>query len=432
VVVLAAIRNVCSREVFDTRNLPSLEVDVLLEDGSMGRAIAPAGTSRGSNESFDLRDGDTSYFGGMGVQRAARNVNTEIAEALKGKDAADQEQIDRLMIKLDGTANKSRLGGNAIVATSIANAKAAAKSLRIPLFEHLGGGTMIPIPWFLAMIGGPVYAGVDYRTSDFQEFAYYALRVETYRDGYVQTLSVYKALCDVLRREKEYVLPRLSGGRLAPRFSSNMEALSLMTRAIEEAGYTPGKDYAIYLDVASTHFYKDGEYHLKADNRTLTRDEMIDFLAEIRDAFPVVSMEDCLHEEDWEGWKALTERLGNRTQLVGDDFFTTNPSRLRRGVAMGAANAVVIKPNQIGTITETVDTIKAAKQAGYGTVLSSRSGEIGDMYLSHLLVGQGLGQGKIAAFDIERIKLNELLRIEEHLGEKAIQAGAKPIAKYLE
>jgi enolase len=432
VVVLAAIRNVCSREVFDTRNLPSLEVDILLEDGSMGRAIAPAGTSRGSNESFDLRDGDTSYFGGMGVRRATRNVNTEIAEALKGKDATDQEQVDRLMIKLDGTASKSRLGGNAIVATSIANAKAAAKSLRIPLFEHLGGGRMIPIPWFLAMIGGPVYAGIDYRTSDFQEFAYYALRVETYRDGYVQTISVYKALCDILRREKEYVLPRLSGGRLAPRFSSNMEALSLMTRAIEEAGYTPGKDYAIYLDVASTHFYKDGEYHLKADNRTLTRDEMIDFLAEIRDAFPVVSMEDCLHEEDWEGWKALTERLGNRTQLVGDDFFTTNPSRLRRGVAMGAANAVVIKPNQIGTITETVDTIKAAKQAGYGTVLSSRSGEIGDMYLSHLLVGQSLGQGKIAAFDIERIKLNELLRIEEHLGEKAMQAGAKPVVKYLE
>jgi enolase len=432
VVALATISKVCSREVFDTRNLPSLEVDVLLEDGSTGRAIAPAGTSRGSNESFDLRDGDTSYFGGMGIQRAAKNVNTEIAQALKGKDAADQEQVDRLMIKLDGTGNKSRLGGNAIVATSIANAKAAANSLRVPLFEHLGRGRTIPIPWFLAMIGGPVYAGIDYRTSDFQEFAYYALRAETYRDGYVQTLNVYKALCDILRREKEYVLPRLSGGRLAPRFSSNMEALSIMTRAIEEAGYTPGRDYAIYVDVASTHFYKDGEYHLKADNRTLKRDEMIDFLAEIRDAYPVVSMEDCLQEEDWEGWKALTERLGNRTQLVGDDFFTTNPNRLRRGVAMGAANAVVIKPNQIGTITETVETIKTAKQAGYGTVLSSRSGEIGDVYLSHLLVGQSLGQGKIAAFDIERIKLNELLRIEEQLGEKATQAGPKPIAKYLE
>jgi enolase len=432
VVALVAISNVYSREVFDTRNLPSLEVDVLLEDGSTGRAIAPAGTSRGSYESCDLRDGDNSYFGGMGIQRAAKNVNTEIAEALKGKDATDQEQVDRLMIKLDGTGNKSRLGGNAIVATSIANAKAAAKSLRVPLFEHLGRGRTIPIPWFLVMIGGPVYAGIDYRTSDFQEFAYYALRAETYRDGYVQTLSVYKALCDILRREKEYVLPRLNGGRLAPRFSSNTEALSIMTRAIEEAGYTPGRDYAIYLDIASTHFYKDGEYHLKADKRTLTRDEMIDFLAELRDAYPVVSMEDSLQEEDWEGWKALTERLGNRTQLVGDDFFATNPNRLRRGVAMGAANAIVIKPNQIGTITETVETIKTAKQAGYGTVLSSRSGEIGDVYLSHLLVGQSLSQGKIAAFDIERIKLNELLRIEEHLGEKATHAGSKPIAQYLE
>jgi enolase len=417
--------------VFDTRNLPSLEVDVMLEDGSVGTAIAPAGTSRGSNESFDLRDRDPSYFDGMGVQKAINNVKTEIAGALKGKDATDQEQVDRLMIQLDGTANKSRLGGNAMVATSIANAKAAARSLRVPLFEHLGGGVMIPIPWFLAMIGGPIYAGIDYRTSDFQEFAYYALNASTYREGYISTLNVYKALCDILRREKEYVLPRLGGGRIAPRFSTNMEALSIMTRAIEEAGYRPGKDFAIYLDVASTHFYKDGKYSLKADNKTLTRDEMIDFLAEIRDAYPVVSMEDCLYEEDWEGWRRLTKRLGNRTQLVGDDFFTTNPGRLRKGVAMGAANAVVIKPNQIGTITETVETINIAKQAGYGTVLSSRSGEIGDGYLSHFLVGQSLGQGKIAAFDIERIKLNELLRIEEYLGEKATYVGRKLIARYL-
>ncbi len=426
------IKNVHAREVFDVKNLPAIEVDVILEDGSVGRAIAPSGTSRGSNESYDLRDGERLYFNGMGVQKAINNVNIEIVKLLKGRDATDQKQIDELMIKLDGTKDKSRIGGNAIIGTSIANAKAAAASLRIPLFEHLGGGREFPIPWSLVMIGGPIYAGVDFKTSDFQEFAYYALSAKSFKEGYISTLEVYKALCNILLKEKGYVQPRLGGGWLAPRFSSNDEALSIITRAIEKAGYAPGKDFAIYIDVAASHFYKYGMYTLKADGKTVTSEEMIDILEDICRSYPVISFEDCLDEEDWEGWKKLTKRLGRKVQLVGDDFFTTNPQRLKKGIEVGAANALVIKPNQIGTLSETIQTIKIAKAGDYGTVLSARSGEIGDPFLSHLLVGQNLRQAKIIALDYdEHIRLNELFRIEEYLGEEALFPGQKIFSRFL-
>ncbi|MGQ9781103.1 MAG: phosphopyruvate hydratase [Nitrososphaeria archaeon] len=426
------IRSVHAREVFDIRNIPALEVDVILEDRSLGRAIAPSGTSRGANESFDLRDGDQSYFKGMGVWKAIENVNLEIDKKLRGNDATDQEHIDRLMIELDGTSNKSRLGGNAIIATSIANAKAAAQSLGIPLFEHLGEGREIPLTWFMVMIGGPIYAGKDIKTSDIQEFAYYALNSRSYREGYTMTLEVYQALREILDKEKGYTLPRLGGGWLAPTFYSNDDALSTMTKAIEKAGYSPGKDFAIYLDVASTHFYKNGRYHLKADNKVLTSQEMVDYLEDMCNIYPIVSIEDGLSEEDWEGWKLLTKRIGHKTQLVGDDIFATNPQRLKKGIEMGLANAIVIKPNQIGTVTETIQTIRLAKAAGYGTVPSARSGEIGDPFLSHLVVGQALGEGKLASFDgEEHVRLNELLRIEEYLGSDGTYAGRKVLSRFL-
>jgi len=425
------IKCVRAREVFDTRNIPALEVDVILEDGSLGRAIAPSGTSRGANESVDLRDNDQSYFKGMGVWKAIKNVETLIDEVLRGNDAIDQEHIDRLMIELDGTRNKSKLGGNAMIATSIANAKAAAESLNIPLFEHLGKGKEIPLSWFLVMIGGPIYAGEGFKTSDIQEFAYYALNSKSYREGYTMTLDVYQALRKTLEK-KGYALPRLGGGWLAPLFSSNDEALSTMTKAIEEAGYSPGKDFAIYLDVASTHFYKNGMYHLEADNKTLTSQEMVDFLEDVCNAYPIISIEDGLSEEDWEGWKFLTKKIGHRTQLVGDDIFATSPQRLRKAIDMGVANAIIIKPNQIGTVTEAIETVNLAKAAGYGTILSARSGEIGDPFLSHFVVGQSIGQGKLTSFDgDEHIRLNEILRIEEYLGQRGTYAGRKVLSRFM-
>jgi enolase len=429
---MSAIKEIHAREVFDMKNLPAVEVEVLLTDGSEGKAIAPSGTSRGSNESCDLRDGDKKYFNGMGVSKAIYNVNTLIAKKLRGEDSTDQKHIDDLMIELDGTEDKSKLGGNAIIASSIANAKAAAESLGVPLFKHLGAGKVMPIAWFLVMVGGPIYAGEKVKTSDIQEFAYYDVHSKSFREGYETTLNVYKKLREILEKEKGYALPRLGGGWLAPVFSSNDEALSVVTDAIEKAGYIPGKDFVIYIDVAATHLYKEGKYHLNADNRILSSEEMVNFLEDVRSKYPVISIEDCLSEEDWEGWKLATERLGSRTQLVGDDLFTTNPQRLKKGIGMGVANAIIIKPNQIGTLSETIQTIKIAKAAGYGTMPSARSGEIGDPFLSHLTVGQGLGQGKLAWFDgDDHIRFNELLRIEEHLGSKGRYIGRKVLSRFL-
>jgi enolase len=429
---MSAIKEIHAREVFDMKNLPAVEVDVILEDGSRGRAIAPSGTSRGSNESCDLRDGDMKYFNGMGVQKAINNVNIIIAKKLKGEDSTNQERIDKLMIDLDGTKDKSKLGGNAIIGTSLATAKAAAQSLDIPLFEHLGAGKMLPIAWFIVMIGGPIYGGKDIRTSDIQEFAYYDLHSKNLKEGYATTLTVYRALCEILDKEKGYSLPKLASGLLAPAFSSNDEAVSITTRAIEKAGFTPGKDFAIYLDVAATHLYKNGKYHLKADNKILTSEGMVNFLEDIRNKYPVVSMEDCLHEEDWDGWKLVTKRLGNKTQLVGDDLFTTNPQRLKKGIELGVANALIIKPNQIGTVSEAINAIKIAKAAGYGTMPSCRSGEVGDPFLSHLIVGQSLGQGKLIGFEgEEHVRLNELLRIEEYLGNEGTYIGSKVLSRFL-
>jgi len=427
------IENVVAREVIDRKGWPTVEVDVMLEDGALGRAAAPAGTSRGINEPVDLRDGDEQYFEGRGVSKAAHNVETEIAGALRGRPPFDQAEIDGLLLELDGTENRSRLGSNAIVATSLANAKAAAASLRVPLFERLGGGQEIPLCFVYLMFAGPAYVGIE-GICDFQEFALMPLFAESYKEGYVASLPIYEKLWNLLSERTGMGIPNIKSlsGALLARFDSNEEALATLTRLIEEEGYRPREDFGYYLDIAASQFYRDGEYHLDTDGRVLTTEEMIDWLETLCDRYPILGMEDCLFEDDWEGWRRLTERLGSRVQLVGDDLFVTNARRLARGIDMGVANALVIKPNQVGTLTETIETIRMAKEAGYGTVISPRSAELWDPYVSHLCVGQNLGQGKIVgAYSGGENNLNELMRIQDALGERAVYRGKAVLSRFL-
>ncbi|MFC1802844.1 phosphopyruvate hydratase [Thermoproteota archaeon] len=410
------IKKVYAREVFNNKGIPTVEVDILLEDGSLGRAAAPGGTSRGLSEALDLRDKDILYFNGMGVNKAISNVKNKIADKLIGEDATDQENIDRLLIQLDGTENKSRLGGNAIVATSLANAKAAAKSMKLELFEHLGGGRRIPIPFVYLMFGGPAYVGVK-GICDFQEYALIALNTKSYKEGYLSTLVIYKRLCEIMKKKKSVYIPNLPGltGTLVARFDSNNEALDILTNIIENEGYVPKKEFGIYIDLATSQLYKNGMYHLEADKNILSRGEMIDKLVEMCNKYPIISMEDCLFEDDWNGWKTLTKKIGDKVQLVGDDLFVTNIKRLKKGIELGVANSIIIKPNQVGTLTETIDTIKLAKKKGYKTIASPRSGKLWDPHIVHLCVGQNLGQGKFVRCPIGGSYLNELIRIEEYL-----------------
>jgi enolase len=423
---MSRITKVSAREVFNTKGLPTVEVDVLLADGSVGRNAAAGGTSRGLSEAFDLRDGDASYFNGLGVNQAIGHVNTTIADGLRGLDAADQDGIDRRLIELDGTGNKSRLGGNAVIATSIASAKAAAQSLGIELFEYLGGGREMPLYNVNVMYGGPVYVGVR-GTCDFQEYKLIALNVPSYREGYLAARGLYKRLCELMAKKGGFGVPKLGASTPLATFDSNDEAFATLTQLIEAEGYVPRKDFGLYIDLAASHLYKDGMYHLDADHAVLTRGEMIDKLVAMCDNYPIVSMEDCLFEDDWAGWQLLTKQLGRKVQLVGDDLFVTNPQRLKTGIKMGVANAVVIKPNQVGTLTETLDTIRLAKVAGYGTVISRRSGELWDPYLVHLCVGQNLGQGKLGTWE----SLNELLRIEDCLGGEGVYKGRSILSPFL-
>ncbi len=427
------IKRIHAREVFDNKGLPTVEVDILLDDGSLGRFAAPGGTSRGSNEANDVRDGDPSYFNGMGVSKAIANVNTKIALKLIGEDAANQERIDGLMIELDGTPNKSRLGGNAIVATSIAVAKAAAQSKGVQLFEHLGGGWEIPISSALIMYGGPAYVGVA-GTADFQEYALYALNAKSYKEGFARILGIYKKMADTVIKKRGFGMARLASlaGQLTATFDSNDEALATLTRMIEEAGYVPRKDFGIYVDVAATQLYKDGKYHLTRDNKIYICDEWIEKLVDMCSKYPITSIEDALFEDDWEGWQTLTKKLGKKVQLVGDDFLVTNPVRLKKAIEMGCANAIVIKPNQIGTLTETIETIKMAKKAGYGTVISARSGELWDPYQAHLCVGQSLGQTKSVRAPAPGETFNEITRIQDYLGEKAKYIGKSVLGRFLQ
>jgi len=417
----SSIKALYAREVFTTKGFPTIEVDVLLEDGSLGRAAAPGGTSRGTREVRDLTDGDLSYFNGMGVTNAIGKATGIIADALRGKDACNQEAIDRLLIDIDGTRDKSSLGGNTTVAVSIACAKAAATSRGIELFRHFGSGIDIPVPFIYVMFGGPAYVGGE--VCDLQEYALIPLKAKSYREGYLSALGMYRRLCSLIAEKNGYTTAHYAkvAGIPIARFDTNEDALAVLTELIEAEGFRPGEDFGIHTDVAANQLYHDGRYHLRADGIILSREAMIDRLADLCTHYPIISLEDPLFEEDWEGWKILTERIGNRVQVLGDDLFATNPERLSRGIAMGAANAIVIKPNQIGTLTETMETIALAKAAQWGTVISPRSGELWDPYLAHLCVGQGLGQGKLSgAYSSGESNVNELIRISDALGGDAV------------
>lgn len=417
-----SIKKITAREVFTTKGVPTIEVDVVLNDDSLGRSAAPGGTSRGEYESFDLIDGDKSYFDGKGVTKAISIVHNTIAKKLLNHNAYDQENIDNILIELDGTERKSQLGGNTIIAVSIACAKAAAQSKNIELFKYFGGGSEMPLPLVYVMFGGPAYVSLS-GICDFQEYALIPLKAKDYKSGYISTLGIYKKLCEIMAAKTGQGTAHYSkiAGIPIARFDTNEEAFSILTQLIKEEGYESWDEFGIHVDVAANQLYRNGLYYLDCNKVVLSRDQMIDWLVKVCTDYPIVSLEDPLFEDDWEGWKILTERIGNKVQILGDDLFVTNTKRLEKGITMGAANAIVIKPNQVGTLTETFQTIKTAKATNYETVVSPRSGELWDPYLVHLCVGQNLGQGKIAgAYSSGESNVNELIRIGDSLAGKAI------------
>jgi enolase len=417
------ISRIHAREVLDSRGHPTVEVEVWCSGRARGRAIAPSGASTGRHEALELRDGDSQRYGGKGVRRAVENVHREIAPGLVGRDVADQEEIDRLLRELDGTANKSRLGANAILGVSLACAHAAAAAGGVPLYRHLdvGGKAVLPMP-MVNLISGGLHAGGNL---DFQDFLLLPVGAKSYSQALEMSVAVYRQLGRVLTGHGfEAVLVGDEGG-FGPRLESNQQAVELILQAVEKAGFSPGEDAAIALDVAATHFCDHGLYHLRvAEDEPFTSAEMVDLLARWVETFPILSIEDGLAEDDWAGWKLLTERLGPKIQLIGDDLFATNPERLQRGIESGVANGVLVKMNQIGTLTETLEVMRQARGAGLATVVSARSGETEDTTMADLAVGTAAGQIKIGCVvRSERLaKYNQLLRIEEELGEKRFAA----------
>ena len=409
------ITQIKARQILDSRGNPTVEADVYLSDGSMGRAAVPSGASTGSYEAVELRDDDLAY-GGKGVLKAVENVNGEIAEALRGANPFDQEAIDQKMRDLDDTENKARLGANAILSVSLAVAKAAAISRKIELFEYVnqlaGNPKMVmPMPMINVMNGGQHALGA----TDLQEYMIVPVGASTFRDAMRMSAEVFHTLAKVLKQE-DYPTTVGDEGGYAPRVrGGNIEPLQLLSRAIEEAGYVLESDFAFALDAASSEFYEDGKYNLATEKRIVSADEMIDFYKDLRNKFPVVSIEDGLDEEAWGDWQTLTKDLGRSTQLVGDDLLVTNVERLKRGIEEKAGNAILIKPNQIGTLSETIEAVVMAKNAGWNTVMSHRSGETEDTTIAHLAVGLGTGQIKTGSMSrSERIaKYNELMRISE-------------------
>jgi len=426
------IVKITGREVLDSRGHPTVEVDVLLESGALGRAMVPAGASTGKSEAFELRDGDPKRFRGRGVLTAVKHVNETIAPRLLGQDALDQAGIDRLLLELDGTRNKSRLGANALLGVSLAVAKAAAASTGLSLYRYLGGveARELPVP-MVNIVSGGLHAG---GTLDFQDFLIIPLQAGRYREALVVISHVYHATRELLKEKGYWPLGVADEGGFGPPLRSNREALELLVSAIERAGYEPGRDVTIALDVAASHFFQEGKYTLRAEGRTLTGREMVGLLEDWVSGYPILSIEDGLAEEDWEGWKVLTERLGRKVQLIGDDLFTTNPERLRKGVRMGVANAVLIKVNQIGTLTEALEVVGEARRAGYLPIISARSGETEDATIADLAVATNAGQIKIGSLArSERLaKYNQLLRIEEELGEAARYRGREVFARFIE
>ncbi|KUJ72083.1 phosphopyruvate hydratase [Thiomicrospira sp. WB1] len=415
------IKDIKARQVIDSRGNPTVEADVILEDGSRGRGISPSGASTGSREAIELRDGDASRFGGKGVLKAVSNVNKEIRDALIGKEATDQKAIDQVMIDLDGTENKARLGANAILAVSIATAQAAAVSKGQPLYAYLKTDTyQMPVP-MMNIINGGEHAD---NSVDFQEFMIMPVGAPSMSEAIRYGAEVFHALKKVLS-QKGYNTAVGDEGGFAPDLKSNEEALQVILEAIEAAGYQPGKDIMIAMDAASSELYKDGNYHLASENKTLSSTEMADLLSDWVDRYPIISIEDGLDESDWDGFKYQTEKDGHRLQIVGDDLFVTNPKILKEGIDKGIANSILIKINQIGTLTETFEAIAMAKQAGYTAVISHRSGETEDTVIADIAVATGSGQIKTGSMSrTDRIaKYNQLLRIEEELGSEAVYPG---------
>ncbi|MBB1556056.1 phosphopyruvate hydratase [Candidatus Saccharibacteria bacterium] len=409
-----SISSIKARQILDSRGNPTVEADVILADGTLGRAAVPSGASTGSGEALELRDGDNSW-GGKSVYTAVKNVNTIIAPALIGKDASNQRDIDETMFQLDGTDNKSNLGANAILSVSLAVAKAVAKSKKQPLWKYIAEMTeshaTLPLPMMNVMNGG-AHAGF---ATDIQEFMIICKGADTIEKALQMGTEVFHALAKVLK-SKDYPTTVGDEGGFAPRVhNGNREPLELLTEAITAAGYKPGVDIVFALDAASSEFYENGKYRLKCENRELTSAEMVDWLENLVNEFPIVSIEDGLAEDDWDGWKLLQERIGERVQLVGDDLLVTNTRLLQRGIDEKAANAILIKPNQIGSLTETIQAVKMAQSAGWNTVMSHRSGETEDVTISHLAVGLGCGQIKTGSLSrTDRVaKYNELLRISE-------------------
>jgi enolase len=421
---MSIITEVVAREILDSRGNPTVEVDVILEDGSIGRAAVPSGASTGAHEAVELRDEDTSRYGGKGVLTAVDNVNDKIAPEIIDMDSTDQLGIDRLMIEMDGTPNKANLGANAILGVSLAVAKAAAATLAIPLYRYIGGisACTLPVPMMNILNGGKHADS----SVDMQEFMVMPVGAETFSDALRMGAEVFHSLKKVLKGRGLNTGYGDEGG-FAPNLGSNEEAIQIIVEAIDQAGYKPGAEIYIALDPACTELYENGKYHLKGEGRVLTSEEMVDYWASLVNKYPIISIEDGLAEDDWDGWHMLTERIGDHVQLVGDDLFVTNTERLFRGIKEKTANSILIKVNQIGTLTETMEAIEMAKRAGYTAVVSHRSGETEDSTIADIVVATNSGQIKTGAPNrSDRVaKYNQLLRIEEELSEVAKFGGWK-------
>jgi enolase len=419
---MTTIVEIIGREILDSRGNPTLEAEVHLDSGTFGRAAVPSGASTGKKEAIELRDQDNSRYHGKGVLNAMDNINAQIAEAIEGMDVFEQAAIDHTMIELDGTENKSRLGANAILAVSLATAKAAANELDLPLFRYLGGVApkSLPVP-MMNVINGGKHAD---NHLDIQEFMIVPVGQSRFGDALRCGVEVFQSLKNILTQKKLSTAVGDEGG-FAPRLKKNEEALKLLLEAIEAAGYLPGADVMLALDCASSEFYADGKYHLTSENLTLDSQGFTDYLANLCDRYPIISIEDGMSEDDWEGWALLTAKLGKKIQLVGDDLFVTNPRILKEGIEKGIANSILIKVNQIGTLTETLQAIEMAKCSGYTTIVSHRSGETEDTFIADLAVGANTMQIKTGSLSrTDRVaKYNQLLRIEDMLGEEATYPG---------
>ncbi|MCC3306081.1 phosphopyruvate hydratase [Sneathiella sp. HT1-7] len=419
---MSAILDITGREILDSRGNPTVEVDVILESGAFGRAAVPSGASTGAHEAVELRDGDKSRYGGKGVLKAVDAVNGEIFDILSGRDADDQIALDRAMIALDGTENKARLGANAILGVSLALARAAAEDCGLPLYRYVGGASArtLPVP-MMNIINGGEHAD---NPIDIQEFMIMPVSADTCADAIRMGSEVFQTLKKELSKAGHNTNVGDEGG-FAPNIASTRDAIDFIMKSIEGAGYKPGEDIYLALDAASTEFFKDGKYHLKGENKILAPEEMADYYAALVGDYPIISIEDGMSEDDWAGWKSLTDKIGDKVQLVGDDLFVTNPKRLADGIAQGVANSILVKVNQIGSLTETLEAVEMAHKARYTAVMSHRSGETEDSTIADLAVATNCGQIKTGSLSrSDRLaKYNQLIRIEQELGDAAEYAG---------